>query len=131
MVSHGEAHCLSTHMVINLKVHPCCVPSLTISPSPPQVFPRKSSSMPGKQIQPGIDFWLNVHVLLCPVTSTNLPNTNLISNNRHCGAVCQLRCAPQRPRSNLDLCVLPLSFSFYSSQHLHALLLFHVDYITA
>lgn len=100
MASHGEAYCLSAHCVIKLRVRPHLVPSLTISSSLPLVFP----SMPGKQTQPSIDFWLDVHILLCPVTSTNLTNTNLISNNRHCGAACQVRCALQRLYAALDLC---------------------------
>ena len=139
MASHGDADCLSTHSIINLNVHPHTVPSLTISPSLPQAFPRKSSSMPGKQTQPVIDFWLNVHILLSPVTSTNLTNTNLISNNRHWGAACQLRCALKRLSPTLGCLAFTsvshqpfsVSFSFYGSQHMHAVLLFHVDYITA
>lgn len=140
--SHGEAYCLSTHCVINLHVRPRSVSSLKIRPPLFLGCFPESSSTPGTQTQPGIDFWLNVHILLCPVTSTNLTNTNLISNNRHRGAACQVRCAlrgytPPRTSVPALACVshptpLPLClfFSFHSSKHLHAVLLFHVDYIT-
>lgn len=120
--SHREAYCLSSRCVITLHIH------LSSSPPTPAVFP----GMPSKQIRPGIDFWLRIRIFLCPATSSNLANTNLTSNNRHCGAACQFRCAPlhlgplwlRLPRSP------PLSASLARS-FLHAGLPFHEDYITA
>lgn len=66
-------------------LHPA-LPSLISTPASP--------SMPGRHIQPGTDFWLCLHIFLCPVTSSNLANTNLTSNNRRCGAARRFRCAP-------------------------------------
>lgn len=107
-------------------IHSWC--HLSSSPPTPAVFP----GMPSKQIQPGIDFWLCIRIFLCPATSSNLANTNLTSNNRHCGAACQFRCAPlhlgplwlRLPRSP------PLS-AYLARSFLHAGLPFHEDYITA
>lgn len=133
--------CLHIVLLICMSIHARC----HLSPSSPLFFWSfpESSSMPGKQTQPGIDFWLNVHFFLpCPVTSTNLTNTNLISNNRHRGAACQVRCAVKRLHSTLDLCA---RFHLRVSPHPHRLclfflsiarsicmlcFLFHVDYIT-
>lgn len=52
-----------------------------LSSSPPPIFP----GLPGRQIQPGIDFWLRIHIFLCP----NLANTNLTTNNtlRDCSPI--------------------------------------------
>lgn len=97
-----------------------------LSSSPPPIFP----GIPVRQIQPGIDFWLRIHIFLCP----KLANTNLTTNNRHCGTACQFRCAPlhpgplwlRRPRSPTPPLSVSLAWSF-----LHDELPFHEDYITA
>lgn len=66
-------------------LHPA-LPSLISTPASP--------SMPGAHIQPGTHFWLCLRIFPWPVTSSNLANTNLTSNNRRCGAARRFRCAP-------------------------------------
>lgn len=107
-------------------LHPA-LPSLISTPASP--------SMPGAHIQPGTHFWLCLRIFLWPVTSSNLANTNLTSNNRRCGAARRFRCAPLHlgplwlpppPPPPLHPPSASLARSF-----LHAGLPFHEDYITA
>lgn len=100
-------------------LHPA-LPSLISTPVSP--------SMPGRHIQPATDFWLRVHIFLCPVTSSNLANTNLTSNNRRRGAARWFRCAPLHLG---PLWLRPPHSASLARSFLHAGLPFHEDYITA
>lgn len=106
-------------------LHPA-LPSLISTPASP--------SMPGAHIQPGTHFWLCLRIFLWPVTSSNLANTNLTSNNRRCGAARRFRCAPLHLG---PLCLPPVPppptphSASSARSFLHAGLPFHEDYITA
>lgn len=109
--SHGEAYCLSSHCLTRPHIHLRPVPSLIVSSS--RLSSVCQANRFSRALIPGSVFTF----FLCPVTSSNLANTNLTSNNRHCGAACQFRCAPLHPGPlwlRLSL-ALPLSVSLAGS----------------